>query len=135
MEFGSLFGFIEHSENVNTSKCSAIYNSHFPQSTKVRTKYPKSALSSLMSSASVLTLTTNFLHFCHFKTQLTTKTRILLQSQMLLVTQPQHGSHRKHSSSAAVRCCLVGLSGITIFLLKFAGHNGRCLVVCITIIT
>jgi hypothetical protein len=41
---------------------------------------------------------------------------------MLLLTQPQHRTHREHSSSAAVHCFLVDHAENTIPPLQFRGH-------------
>jgi hypothetical protein len=61
--FGLIIGFIEHLQIRTGSKCSAIRNSHTLQFTTACTKSSQTAVSSLISSAFVLTFTTNFLLF------------------------------------------------------------------------
>jgi hypothetical protein len=57
----SVIGFIEHLRIVATSNYSHVANSHTMQSTTSRTESSQSAVSSPMSSASVLTFKSNFL--------------------------------------------------------------------------
>jgi hypothetical protein len=129
--FGFVIGFIEHLNLVAASNSSAVPNSQTMQFTTACIKSSQFAVSSAMTSASVLTFTTNFLPFW-LQSKLPR-----LSTTMLLITVTtrwidsvgSHWNYRLKLFFLYCVCMLPSLASYSCIFMKLLPSNG-CLFAC-----